>query len=101
MKPGRLYRPATLPAVVKVVDDLPPVREADGARESEGTTEKKHSGTTSTPLLSALTTYRAHMLLMTNVCILAVDFRVFPRSLAKCETYGASLVRDLPVQVGL
>ncbi|EPS97371.1 hypothetical protein FOMPIDRAFT_1128736 [Fomitopsis schrenkii] len=42
--------------------------------------------------LPALTTYRAHMLLLTFLCILAVDFPVFPRMLAKCETYGASLM---------
>jgi len=45
--------------------------------------------------LSALTTYRAHMILMTVLSILAVDFPVFPRSLAKCETYGVSLVGPL------
>ncbi len=44
------------------------------------------------PPLPALTTYRAHMLLLTFICILAVDFPVFPRSLAKCETFGVSLV---------
>jgi phosphatidylinositol glycan class W len=43
--------------------------------------------------LPALTTYRAHMMLMTILSILAVDFPVFPRFLAKCETYGVSLVR--------
>lgn len=32
------------------------------------------------------------MVLMTVLSILAVDFPVFPRSLAKCETYGVSLV---------
>ncbi|KAG2130144.1 GWT1-domain-containing protein [Suillus bovinus] len=42
--------------------------------------------------LPALTTYRAHMMLMTILCILAVDFPVFPRILAKCETYGVSLM---------
>ncbi|TBU26304.1 GWT1-domain-containing protein [Dichomitus squalens] len=44
------------------------------------------------PPLPALTTYRAHMLILTIICILAVDFPVFPRFLAKCETYGVSLM---------
>ena len=48
------------------------------------------------PPLPALTTYRAHMMLMTVLAILAVDFPVFPRFLAKCETYGVSLVSKLP-----
>ena len=45
--------------------------------------------------LPVLTIYRAHMILMTILSILAVDFPVFPRSLAKCETYGVSLVRPI------
>ncbi|KAI0797327.1 GWT1-domain-containing protein [Irpex lacteus] len=47
---------------------------------------------TTVPPLAALTTYRGHMLLLTCLCILAVDFPVFPRSLAKCETYGVSIM---------
>ncbi|KAJ4473893.1 GWT1-domain-containing protein [Lentinula aciculospora] len=42
--------------------------------------------------LPALTIYRAHMLLMTFLVILAVDFPVFPRSLVKCDTFGVSLM---------
>ena len=44
------------------------------------------------PPLLALTTYRAHMMLVTILAILALDFPVFPRSLVKCETLGVSLV---------
>lgn len=46
--------------------------------------------------LPVLSIYRAHMMLMTVLSILAVDFQVFPRALAKCETYGVSLM-DLGV----
>lgn len=64
-----------------------PSRERDQARESEATRGAAISQ------LAPLTTYRSHMLLLTFLCILAVDFPVFPRFLAKCETIGVSLVR--------
>lgn len=58
---------------------------------SRAETPPMHSSQSLIPL-PALTTYRAHMMLMTILSILAVDFPVFPRILAKCETYGVSLM---------
>lgn len=55
--------------------------------------QRESIGKTKIAPLAALTTYRAHMMLMTVICILAVDFPVFPRMLAKCETFGVSVVR--------
>ena len=63
------------------------------SRDSTTLRDANTSGIISIPPLPALTTYRSHMLLLTFLCILAVDFPVFPRSLAKCETFGASMVR--------
>lgn len=37
-----------------------------------------------------LTVYRAQMMLVTVISILAVDFPVFPRAMSKCESWGTS-----------
>lgn len=42
--------------------------------------------------LPFLTVYRAHMMVMTVHCILAVDFSIFPRVLGKCENFGTGLM---------
>jgi hypothetical protein len=81
-----IERGTPLPA--KSQDEL---ASSDGRSRAE--TSPKHLSQSLRPL-PALTTYRAHMMLMTILSILAVDFPIFPRTLAKCETYGVSLVRS-------
>ena len=41
---------------------------------------------------SFITNYRAYVNLATSICILAVDFPIFPRRFCKTETFGTGLM---------
>jgi phosphatidylinositol glycan class W len=74
---------------------LSPVVEPPRSNASRGAAERA-AAPPADPVPAArpfIAVYRAHMMLMTLICILAVDFeRIFARELAKCESWGTSLV---------
>lgn len=91
----KLYINALIPAVGTVLFlVLRPKKRSNKKAANETKTKKKPA-----ELLGRkqfITAYRAQMMVITNLAILAVDFHDFPRRFAKVETWGTSLM-DLGV----
>ncbi len=75
--------------------DIPPSPNPDASSSTLSPRLTPSSGNR-LPQQRFLSVYRAHMMIMTTIAILAVDFPVFPRGFGKCEDFGTSLV-SLPL----
>ncbi|KAJ5089319.1 hypothetical protein N7532_008003 [Penicillium argentinense] len=82
------------PAVLLFMTHHPirPTPKAKPPRKQNANDETAKEHAESLPIHPFLSTYRAAMMIVTCVAILAVDFRVFPRRFAKVENWGTSLM---------
>ncbi|PYH95428.1 GPI-anchored wall transfer protein 1 [Aspergillus ellipticus CBS 707.79] len=86
------------PAVFLILNSRPPRNQQKAKPPPKSKPADKNASDVSEtlPIHPFLTTYRAAMMIITCVAILAVDFPAFPRRFAKAENWGTSLM-DLGV----
>lgn len=82
--------------VLLVVLNTARTRTQQKAKPPRQSTPENDAAPESLPIHPFLTIYRAAMMVVTCLSILAVDFRIFPRRFAKAENWGTSLM-DLGV----